>query len=83
MTEILLFFVFPEVLVDKEQGKVVFLTAKEIESCELAKQKLGIPTMKMYYNCDIIFKDGKRSCVRMSKEKCNAVFTALIPQKRT
>ena len=62
------------IVVDKEQGKVVFLTSEEIASHEFVKEKFRPVTMKMYYYYDIFFKDGRKSRVRMSKEKRDAML---------
>lgn len=62
------------IIVDKEQGKVVFLTSEEIASHKFVDEQFRPVTMKKYYYYDIVFKDGRMSRVRMSKKKRDAML---------
>ena len=65
------------IVVDMSRGEVVMLTSDTIQSCQFLKEdkKLNKGKFKTYYYYNIVFKDGSRSYVRMSKKYRDAMLS--------
>jgi len=65
------------IVVNEDQGEVVFLTSDTIQSYQYVKEKKRIVglTRHTYFYYDITFKDGSESYVRMRRKYRDAMLS--------